>query len=182
MAGQPAPGRSEYRIGRLAGLDLSVVPSALWSMAAIWLGAGLIIFWLLGRGWGWAVLGGLLVVIIHWLSDFAHQYGHALAARRTGFPMTGLRFWGIFSTSLWPAGEPALPGRIHIRRALGGPIASILVGVAALIVAWLIGPGGGMLWWLALFAAADNLLLLGLGAFLPLGFTDGSTILHWWKR
>ncbi len=182
MAGQLAPARRDFQIGHFAGLDLSVMPSALWSMAAVWLGAGLITFWLLHLGWGWALLGGLLAVAIHWLSDFAHQYGHAIAARRAGFPMTGLRFWGIFSTSLWPADEPALPGRTHIQRALGGPVASILIGVAALIVAWLVGPGGALLWGLALFAAADNLLLLGFGAFLPLGFTDGSTILHWWKR
>lgn len=182
MAGQPAPAKRVYRIGHFAGLDLSVMPSALWSMAAIWLGVCLIVFWLMGLGWGWALMGGLLVVAIHWLSDFAHQAGHAIAARRTGFPMTGVRFWGVFSTSLWPADEPALPGRIHIRRALGGPVASILIGAAALVVAWLAGPDGAMVWWLAIFAAADNLLVLGFGAFLPLGFTDGSTILHWWKR
>ena len=89
MADRSMPARTEHPVGHLAGLDISVMPSALWSMAAIWLGAGLIIFWLLGRGWGWALLGGLLVVIIHWLSDFAHQGGHALAARRTGFKGTG---------------------------------------------------------------------------------------------
>lgn len=182
MADRSTPARTEYHVGHLADLDISVTPSALWSIAAIWFAATMIAHWYLDFGWGVALLGGSLVVIIHWLSDFAHQGGHALAARRAGFPMTGLRFWGIFSTSLWPADEPALPGRTHIRRALGGPIASILIGVAALLVAWLAGPDGGMVWWLALFAAADNLLLLGFGAFLPLGFTDGSTILHWWKQ
>ncbi|MBK8049077.1 MAG: hypothetical protein IPK16_19375 [Anaerolineales bacterium] len=96
--------------------------------------------------------------------------------------MTGLRFWGVFSTSLWPADEPELPGRIHITRALGGPIASLLLGVIALAIAWLIGQSAGLAWWLAIFAAFDNLVVLGLGAFLPLGFTDGSTILHWWRR
>ena len=41
-------------------------------------------------------------------------------------------------------------------------------------------PPGGT--WLALLAAGDNLLVLGLAAFLPLGFTDGSTILPWRQR
>ena len=85
------------------------------------------------------------------------------------------------STSLWPPDEPPLTGRIHIQRALGGPIASILLGMLALLVAAVIGPGG-LGWWLAVFAAFDNLLVLGLGAFAPLGFTDGSTILYWWGK
>ena len=33
-----------------------------------------------------------------------------------------------------------------------------------------------------LLLAAFNLLVLGLGAFAPLGFTDGSTILTWWGK
>jgi hypothetical protein len=32
------------------------------------------------------------------------------------------------------------------------------------------------------FLFLDNLLLLGLGEFLPLGFTDGSTIFHHWRH
>jgi len=32
---------------------------------------------------------------------------------------------------------------------------------------------------LALFVAAINLLIFSVGAFLPLGFTDGSTLLRW---
>lgn len=171
-----------FRLGRAGGLDLTLTPSALWSMAALWLGSSVAGFWLLQLSLWEAVLGGLLAVLIHWLSDFWHQLGHAVAARRIGYPMTGLRFWGIFSTSLWPPDEPPLPGRIHIQRALGGPIASILLGAVAAVIALLLGPEAGLAWPLAVFAAVDNLLVLGFGAFLPLGFTDGSTILHWWRR
>lgn len=171
-----------FRLGRVAGLELSIQPSALWSMAAVWLGLSAAGFWLLGFDLWTAVAGGLAGVAIHWLSEFWHQFGHALAARRTGYPMTGLRFWGIFGVSLWPADEPTLPGRIHIQRALGGPLASFLLGGLALAFALLLGQAAGLLWWLALLAAADNLLVLGLGAFLPLGFTDGSTILRWWRQ
>ena len=32
------------------------------------------------------------------------------------------------------------------------------------------------------WAAAENLLVFGGGAFLPLGFNDGSTLLHWWPK
>jgi hypothetical protein len=37
-----------FRLGRVAGLDLSIQPSALWSMAAVWLGLSAASFWLLG--------------------------------------------------------------------------------------------------------------------------------------
>jgi hypothetical protein len=37
-------------------------------------------------------------------------------------------------------------------------------------------------WWVALFFFLDNLLVLTLGAFVPLGFTDGSTLLRWWGK
>ena len=174
--------RSAFQLGHIAGLDLSIVPSALWSMAAMWIVLSIAGVWLLGFSVWEAVLGGLIGVVIHWASDFLHQFGHVVAARSTGYPMIGLRFWGVFSTSLWPSDEPDLPGRIHIRRALGGPIVSILLGLLALVVAWLLGRQAGLAWWLAIFAVVDNLLFFGLGAFLPLGFTDGSTILHWWRR
>ena len=182
MTDQQSPPSAGRPFGHIAGLHLFFMPSTLWSMAAVWLGLSAIGYWLLGFGVWMALFGGLGGVVIHWLSDFAHQYGHAVAARRTGYPMTGLRFWGIFSTSLWPVDEPDLPGRVHIRRALGGPIVSILLGLIAAAVAWIVGWAAGMIFWLALFAAFDNLVLLGLGAFLPLGFTDGSTILYWRQR
>ena len=106
----------------------------------------------------------------------------ARAARRTGYPMSGIRLgkWGVLGTSLYPADEPALPAAIHIRRALGGPAGSLVVTLAAAAVALALRAEGGALWWVAVFVFLDNLLLLTLGAFLPLGFTDGSTLLRWW--
>ena len=64
---------------------------------------------------GMAVLMGLAALIVDWFSEFVHQLGHAVAARRTGHPMSGIRFWGLLSTALYPADEPALPADVHIR-------------------------------------------------------------------
>jgi hypothetical protein len=54
-AGDHGPGRLmvrqpgiAFRLGRVAGLDLSIQPAALWSMAAVWLGLSAAGFWLLG--------------------------------------------------------------------------------------------------------------------------------------
>ena len=41
---------------------------------------------------------------------------------------------------------------------------------------------GGVAWWVAVFFFLDNLLVMTLGAFLPLGFTDGDTLLAWWGK
>ena len=96
--------------------------------------------------------------------------------------MIGVRAWFIFGQSLYPSDEPTLSGRLHIRRALGGPIASILLGCLAGALAWLIRPGGTFAWWVAIVVMLENWLLFGFGAFLPLGFTDGSTLLAWWGK
>jgi hypothetical protein len=81
---------------------------------------------------------------------------------------------------VYPRDEPELPGRVHIRRALGGPALSFIVLTIASLAALLIPASTSpLLNALALFVAAINLLIFSVGAFLPLGFTDGSTLLRW---
>jgi hypothetical protein len=41
---------------------------------------------------------------------------------------------------------------------------------------------GGPAFILVIFTFIDNLLVFTAGALLPLGFTDGSTLLHWWDH
>jgi hypothetical protein len=95
--------------------------------------------------------------------------------------MRGVRFWGLLSASVYPD-EPPLPAAIHIRRALGGPAASGLLGLLVGGVTLLLWAGGGVLAGLALFFCLENLLVFCLGSLLPLGFNDGSTLLEWWGK
>ena len=174
----------EHKLGRVAGVEVSATPTAVvgsFLLAAVLGGVGMRF---LGLSGGEALGGSLLAVALHWGSDIAHHLGHARAARQTGYPMSGIRLgkWGVLGTSLYPADEPALPAAVHIRRALGGPAGSLVVTLAAAVVALALRAGGGVLWWVAAFGFLDNLLLLPLGAFLPLGFTDGSTLLRWWRK
>jgi len=173
---------TETKLGTIGGLRLSARTSAFISSLFLWIFVFGLGMWVIRLPWSAALLGGLLLVALHWGSILTHHLGHAIAARRTGYPMTGVQLWGLLGRSLYPAAEPALPGQVHIRRALGGPIASTLLGLAAAVLTFLLRPAAGLIWWLALFVTLDNLVILGPGAFLPLGFTDGSTILHWWGR
>jgi hypothetical protein len=52
----------------------------------------------------------------------------------------------------------------------------------ALVVTLLLRSLGSALWWVGVFFFLDNLIVFTLGALLPLGFTDGSTLLYWWGK
>jgi hypothetical protein len=75
-----------------------------------------------------------------------------------------------------------LPATIHIRRALGGPVATLAATLLVGLGISALRPAGGLVWWLAAFFFLDGLLIFTLGALLPLGFTDGSTLMHWWGK
>lgn len=168
------------RFGTLFGLKIMARPTAVYGFLFLWL-----IFSLVGRLWldlgvGTAVLTAILATLLHFLGEFWHQLGHAWAARRTGWPMSGVMFLWVLAASLYPQDEPELPARTHIRRALGGPTASLLMAVLMGLVVWGLRPYDAPIDYLALFFFLDNLLVFTLGAFLPLGFTDGDTLRHYW--
>jgi len=168
-------------IGRIAGLDILITPR-FWigcALLTLLMGLGLVFF--AARSPLAALGGGLLGTLLYWFSEILHNPGHAWAARRTGHPMTGIRlgFLFIFGTSLYPADEGELPAAVHMRRAAGGPILSVTFGLVAVALGVLMGnilgawvTGAGLL----------NVFLFGLGALVPIGFNDGSTLLYWRKR
>jgi hypothetical protein len=84
------------------------------------------------------------------------------------------------ATSVYPRDEGVLTPETHIQRALGGPIFSLLLALAAGLLSLLAMPLGGLPLFLTFFTFLDNVLVFTVGALLPLGFTDGSTLLTWW--
>jgi hypothetical protein len=174
----------EFKLGKVAGLSLSAEPAAIIGTIVLWAllsGAGI---WLLDLPIGQAIGGGLIATLLYWFSDIVHHLGHAFVAGRTGYPMVGIRLgqYLVFATSVYPADEEALPAAIHIRRALGGPAGSLLFTLVTGAIALALRPTGGVVWWVALFVCLNNFVTFTLGAFLPLGFTDGSTLLEWWGK
>lgn len=175
---------NEYKLGSLAGLSLSAVPLALMGSVLLLILLTGIAVGVIHLRIGEAIVGSLVAVLLHWVSALAHHLGHAWAARRTGHPMTGIRFGtlGLLATSLYPRDEPTLPAKIHIQRALGGPVGSLLFSIVALLIALVFRTVNEALGWAGIFFFLDNLLVFTLGVFLPLGFTDASTLLEWWGK
>jgi hypothetical protein len=161
---------------------LTIRPSAYAAFALLWLAAGLVFSLVFDAPTIDAILAGLGTAILHWVGLLIHHSGHAWAARRTGYPSSGLRLWWWLGASLYPKDETDLSPSIHIRRALGGPIAGALMGSLSGLLAVVLRAAGFNVWLLAAFLAADCLLIYTIGSLLPLGFTDGSTILRWRQR
>jgi hypothetical protein len=172
----------ERSLGTLASLQVTMIPLAVTGSIALYVIVIGLMIAVFSIPIGSALLGGVIVVILHWFSELVHQLGHAWAARRTGYPMIGIRFGklGVFATSLYPPDEPALPARVHIRRAVGGPIFSAwLSAIAFLIILMTIRDADAMWEFVLWFFFLENLFVMTLQVFIPLGFNDGATIWRW---
>lgn len=174
--------KKKYPLGKLWGLEWGFYGSAVLGTLLLWVVLSLGARWALDVGMGTAVLVGLLAVLLHWFGETGHQLGHAWVARRVGYPMQGIYFWWVLQAARYPKDEPPLPARTHIQRALGGPPVSLLLSILGGLIALLLRSTGGIPYTLALFFCLENLFVFCLGAFLPLGFTDGSTLLYWWPK
>ncbi len=175
----------ETKLGTLAGLQLSLLPLAFAGSIGLWVIGVVLMVAAFNIPIGSALLGGLIVIILHWFSEVVHHLGHAWAARRTGYPMTGIRFGklGVFATALYPPAEPILPARLHIRRATGGPIFSAWLSAMAFIVILMTIRSAAPVWQFVLwFFFLENFFVMTLQVFIPLGFNDGATIWHWIRR
>ena len=173
---------TEIKLGKISGVALHVAPSAVIGSLFLWLGLGWIAVGVLDLPIVGATIGSFVSMLLHWISEILHQLGHAWVARRVGHPMIGIRLWGLLSTSLYPDDEGALPAAIHIRRALGGPALSFIVTLLSIPIAYFLAAVNPVARWVGLFLVFENFVIFTLGAFLPLGFNDGSTLLYWWGR
>ena len=147
----------------------------------LWLVLTLVGWRLLGMVGGTAVLFGFLGALLHFFSTLWHHLGHAYVAHKVGYPMSSIRFWYLLGTERYPKDEPPLAAEIHIKRALGGPAASLLLSLFSLLFVLLFN-SGSLAFYLTLFFLLDNFFIFFLGSLLPLGFTDGSTLLYWTRH
>jgi Zn-dependent protease/predicted transcriptional regulator len=121
------PGRS-FRIGRIAGIPVGVSP--------LWLVIVALITWSLGASYfpeavhGISAAGayalGLASALLLFASILAHEFGHALVARRRGIEVEEIDLWLLGGVSRL-RGEAHAPGD-ELRFALAGPAVSAVLG------------------------------------------------------
>ncbi len=119
------------QLGTLAGLELAARPSALAGYLLLGLGLGMLGAFGPGLPAAQAVVFGAACALLHFGGELWHNLGHAAAARRAGYPMLGVTFWGLLATSRYPENEGQPPAGVHIQRALGGPLGSVILTVLA---------------------------------------------------
>ena len=132
-----AVGRS-FRIARIAGIPVGVSP---W-----WLVIVVLITWSLGAGYfperihgiapGASYVLGLVSALLLFASILAHEFGHAIVARRRGIEVQEIDLWLLGGVSRM-RGEAHDP-RDELRYALAGPAVTAVLaacfGVAALLL------------------------------------------------
>jgi hypothetical protein len=179
--------RHEYPLFNLAGLKISAMPSALIGSIVLWLLFTVIAIIATDLALGVAIIAGFIMMLSHWSFEIIHQLGHAGAARQAGYPMVGIRLYLALGASVYPPTEGDVPARVHIQRALGGPIISTIIMLLAGVLVAILSSAGEFLRLLAWFAFLDNLLVFSLGAIIPFPLpnlleNDGATLLRWWPK
>ncbi len=168
-----------YTLGKVLGLKVTIEASAVVAGFVLWAVLAVLGKEFLALTGPDVVVGGGLLVLMHYGLGFLHQFGHALAAAQTRHEMVGMHYWLLLTRSIYPYNEPPLSAKVHIQRAKGGPIASAIVSGILGVLSLLLIPVGGLVLEMVVFLFLDNLLINTLGALLPLPGMDGGTIKYW---
>ena len=155
------------RLGRVAGVSVGVHWGVL--AIAVLLTVGLGASQLPDAAPGYAAalywLAGAVTALVFLASVLAHEVSHAVVARREGVDVDGITLWLFGGVARLQSEAPSPAAELRIAGA--GPLVSIVVGMAGLAVAAMLGAAGAsrlvveMLRWLGginLVLAAFNLV------------------------
>jgi len=167
---------TSLRFGRVAGIEVG----AHWTWLLV---AALVVFSLAagvfpnsnpGLGGATYTLMAVVAAALFFASLLAHELGHALQARRDGVPVEGVTLWALGGVARFTGQLPSAGAELRI--ALAGPVVSLVIGVACVVVADLAplpAVVDGVLSWLGYI----NLLLLAFNL-LPAFPLDGGRVLR----
>jgi len=167
----------DLKLGQFAGLDVTAAPSAVAGTVVAWVAFGAIGWAVFHAGALESVAGGFGLALLYWLSELVHQTGHSISARAVGKPMTGVRLYILVGMSIYPTDEGEVTPQQDLRRAVGGPLMSLCVTIGLVVITAVLIVFGLPGAWLLTVLTLANLLVFTLGALLPLGFNDGSSII-----
>ena len=123
------------------------------------------------------VVAALLTAVAYMGSLLAHELAHSLVARRNGLQVEGITLWLLGGVSRLQ-GEAPNPGA-EIRIAGVGPLVSLILGGAFLLLAWLVHAAGvrGVLVVALAWLGGINLLLAVFNV-IPAAPLDGGRLLR----
>jgi len=107
--------------------------------------------------------------LLLFLSNGLHTVGHIVSGRMVRSPMQANLITATFHVNLYLGDPAAYPARVHIGRALGGPLFNLLIGFMGIAVLVVLPSA-----WLTFFALAN--LVVGLWLLIPLPGLDGEVI------
>ena len=177
------PGRS-IRIARIAGIPVGVSP--------LWLIIVALITWSLGAGYypgqvhgitpaaSYAL--GLASALLLFASILAHEFGHALVARRRGVTVEEIDLWLLGGVARM-SGRPKTAGD-ELRFALAGPaVTAVIAGVFGVLALALPPSTPAALRAVVAYQAEINLLILGFNL-IPAFPLDGGRVARalLWRR
>lgn len=160
-------------IGRFLGVKVSITPIA-------WLGP----FIFFGLHFALNVLNpslplderltrSLYFVLAVEVTTIIHAFGHILSGRLVHSAMDELLITTTRDVNLYHGDQSVIPSRVHLARALGGPVINILMGVLLLSLSPLVPHG---VWSDINDSLISTNLFFGLGGLLPIPSVDGEII------
>ncbi len=163
--------QSSIPLGRIAGIPISANWSLLPLLALLVWQLDQVVFPATNPGLGGGVyLGmGAIAALVFAVSILAHEFGHALQARREGMTIHSITLWLFGGVARFEGFFPSGPAEIRV--ALAGPAVSLVLGGALYgITRTGVVPGAPttVIWWLAMIN-----LLLGVFNMLPALPLDG---------
>jgi Zn-dependent protease len=158
------------RLFSLLGVDWVATPYA-WLSLPFWCAIGVLcaLAERSGAGIGLRLAGGVAYGVMLALCNTAHSVGHIVSARLAGTPIDALLLTATRDVTLYFGAKRTASRGVRIGRALGGPLASLSIGLVALGLSRVVGGA-----WLAMFAYFN--LAVGAWTLMPVPSLDGWVI------
>jgi hypothetical protein len=109
-------------------------------------------------------------VLLFEFTSFTHSIGHIIGGKLAGGVMDRLVVTSTRQVNVYDGDQDRYPARVHITRALGGPVGNLVVGLLASLAIAMAG------YTPSLFLLAVMNLVFGAGAFAPIPSVDGEVL------
>jgi Zn-dependent protease/CBS domain-containing protein len=123
--------RWSWKLGKIAGIDVYV--HATFFLLILWV---VILHWIAGRSLQ-AVISGVVFILVLFACVVLHEFGHALTARRYGFPTKDITLLPIGGVSRFER-MPDKPWQ-EFWVAIAGPLVNVAIAVVIYLVLFLSG-------------------------------------------